>query len=42
MIDTLKSTDGNIAAAARRLETTERILGYKIKKYGIDTMRFRK
>ena len=42
IVDTLKSTDGNIAAAARRLESTERILGYKIKKYGIDTMRFRK
>ena len=42
IIDTLKSTSGNIAAAARQLESTERILGYKIKKYGIDTMRFRK
>lgn len=42
IIDTLKSSGGNIAAAARRLESTERILGYKIKKHGIDTMRFRK
>ena len=40
--DTLKSTGGNVAAAARELDSTERILGYKIKKYGIDTMRFRK
>ena len=42
IIDTLKSTSGNVAAAARQLESTERILGYKIKKYGIDTIRFRK
>lgn len=40
--DTLKSTGGNIASAARQLDSTERILGYKIKKYGIDTMRFRR
>jgi Nif-specific regulatory protein len=42
IIDTLKSTSGNVARAARQLESTERILGYKIKKYGIDTIRFRK
>ena len=42
IIDTLKSTSGNVAKAARQLESTERILGYKIKKYGIDTIRFRK
>jgi len=40
--DTLKSTRGNIAKAARMLHSTERILGYKIKKYEIDTIRFRK
>ena len=40
--DTLKSTGGNIAKAAKMLDSTERILGYKIKKYGIDTMRFRR
>ncbi len=40
--DTLKSTRGNIAKAAKTLDSTERILGYKIKKYGIDTMRFRR
>ena len=39
--DTLKSTKGNVRRAAKQLDTTERILGYKIKKYGIDTMRFR-
>ncbi len=40
--DALKSNNGNIAKTARQLDTTQRILGYKIKKYGIDTMRFRK
>ena len=39
--DTLKSTKGNIAKAARQLDSTERILGYKIRNYGIDTKRFR-
>ena len=40
--DALKSNGGNVAKAARALDTTQRILGYKIKKYGIDTIRFRK
>ena len=40
--DALKSSGGNIAKAAKMLDTTERILGYKIKKYGIDTIRFRR
>lgn len=40
--DTLKSTRGNIAQAAKMLDSTERILGYKIKKYGIDPIRFRR
>jgi Nif-specific regulatory protein len=40
--DALKSNKGNVAKAARALDSTQRILGYKIKKYGIDTMRFRK
>lgn len=39
--DALKSTRGNIAKAARQLSTTERILAYKIKNLGIDTIRFR-
>jgi Nif-specific regulatory protein len=39
--DALKSTKGNIAKAAKQLDSTERILGYKIKKYGIDTLRYR-
>ncbi len=39
--DALKTTRGNRAAAARLLQTTERILGYKVRKYGIDVRRFR-
>jgi Nif-specific regulatory protein len=39
--DALKSARGNRARAARLLDTTERIIGYKIKKYGIDSERFR-
>jgi Nif-specific regulatory protein len=39
--DALKSTRGNRARAARLLGTTERIIGYKIKRYGIETRRFR-
>ncbi|MEO6654491.1 MAG: sigma 54-interacting transcriptional regulator [Pyrinomonadaceae bacterium] len=40
--DTLKSTRGNIAKAAMILDSTERILGYKIKRYGVDPRRFRR
>ena len=40
--DTLKSTHGNIAKAAKMLDTTERILGYKIKKYAVNPRRFKK
>ncbi len=39
--DTLKSTRGNRAKAARMLDTTERILCYKIDKYKIQPRRFR-
>ena len=39
--DVLKTTRGNRARAARLLNTTERILNYKVKKYGIDCLRFR-
>ncbi len=42
IMDTLKSADGNVAKAARMLESTERILGYKIKKYAIDPSRFKR
>ena len=40
--DALKTTRGNRRKAARQLSATERILNYKIKKYGIDCQRFRK
>jgi len=40
--DALKTTGGNVAKAAKMLDSTERILGYKIKKYEIDTIRFRR
>ncbi len=39
--DTLKSTNGNVAKAAKVLDSTERILGYKVKKYSIDPKRFK-
>jgi Nif-specific regulatory protein len=39
--DALKTTRGNRARAAKLLDTTERILGYKTKKYKIDSKRFR-
>jgi Nif-specific regulatory protein len=37
----LKSADGNMAAAARRLGVTERQMGLRVKRYGIDFKRFR-
>jgi Nif-specific regulatory protein len=39
--DALKTSLGNRAKAARLLDTTERILNYKIKTLGIDYLRFR-
>jgi Nif-specific regulatory protein len=39
--DALKSARGNRAQAARLLDTTERIIGYKIRKYGLNPGRFR-
>jgi Nif-specific regulatory protein len=41
ILDALKTARGNRAKAARLLETTERIVRYKIRKYGIDPARFR-
>ncbi len=40
LLDTLKTTNGNRAKAARLLDTTPRILNYKVRKYGIDCSRF--
>jgi Nif-specific regulatory protein len=42
ILDALKTACGNRAKAARLLETTERIVRYKIRKYGIDPARFRR
>ncbi|HZX42719.1 MAG TPA: sigma 54-interacting transcriptional regulator, partial [Myxococcaceae bacterium] len=41
ILDALKSARGNRAKAARLLGTTERIIGYKIRKYEIEVSRFR-
>ncbi len=41
ILDVLKSTRGNRARAARMLSSTERILSYKVRKYGIDCSRFK-
>jgi Nif-specific regulatory protein len=41
LIDALKSSRGNMRQAAMALRTTERIFGYKVKKYGIETRRYR-
>jgi Nif-specific regulatory protein len=39
--DALKTTRGNCAKAARLLDTTERIINYKVRAYAIDAKRFR-
>ncbi len=41
IVDALKSTRGNRSKAARLLSTTERVINYKVKKYGIDPARLR-
>jgi Nif-specific regulatory protein len=38
--DALKTTRGNRAKAARLLDTTERVLNYKVRKYLVDVKRF--
>jgi Nif-specific regulatory protein len=42
VIDALKRCDGNLAAVARNLKTTARIMRYKVKELGIDYKRYRK
>ncbi|MBW2061806.1 MAG: sigma 54-interacting transcriptional regulator [Deltaproteobacteria bacterium] len=39
--DALKSSQGNMAKAARILQSTERVIRYKVKKYGLSPRRFR-
>jgi transcriptional regulator with GAF, ATPase, and Fis domain len=41
ILDALKTARGNRARAARLLDTTERIVGYKVRQYGIHCSRFR-
>jgi Nif-specific regulatory protein len=41
IIDALENTYGNIAKAARLLDTSERIPGLRVKKYGIQYTQFR-
>jgi Nif-specific regulatory protein len=41
VLDALKTARGNITRAARLLSTTKRILGYKVKRYGISPSRFK-
>ncbi len=41
IMDSLKSHRGNMAAAARQLDLTERIMGLRVKKYSIDPQSFR-
>jgi Nif-specific regulatory protein len=38
--DSLKSTRGNMAATARQLGATQRIIGYKVQKYEIDPKKY--
>jgi len=39
--DALKTARGNRAKAAKLLDSTERIIGYKVKKYGLRCERYR-
>ena len=41
IVDSLKASRGNMARAARALALTERIMGLRVKKYGIEARSFR-
>jgi Nif-specific regulatory protein len=41
LIDALKTSRGNMRRAAKALKTTERIFGYKVRKYGIHPKQYR-
>jgi len=41
LVDALKSSRGNMRKAAMALKTTERVFGYKVKKYRIEPKRYR-
>ncbi|HNR13857.1 MAG TPA: helix-turn-helix domain-containing protein, partial [Thermodesulfobacteriota bacterium] len=40
LLDALKSSRGNKAKAARTLGISERLMGLRVKRYGIDPRRF--
>ncbi len=40
LIDSLKTHRGNMRRTAKALKTTERIIGYKVKRYGIDPKQY--
>ena len=40
LMDALKTTRGNVAAAARQLGITPRMVRYKLRKLGIDYQQF--
>jgi len=42
IVDALKSARGNMAKAARALEISERVMGLRVNKHGIDWKRFRR
>jgi Nif-specific regulatory protein len=42
ILDALKSHRGNMARAARALGVSERIMGLRVRKFGIDIWRFRR
>jgi len=42
VLDTLKERGGNMAAAARTLGISERVMGLRVSKYGIDWRRYRR
>ncbi|MFT6395910.1 MAG: Nif-specific regulatory protein [Bradymonadia bacterium] len=42
ILDALKSTRGNITAAARLLDVTERVMGLRVSKHAIDPRRFKR
>ena len=41
ILDALKSARGNVARAARLLDSTERVVAYKVRRLGLDPSRFR-
>lgn len=41
IVAALKETDGNMAAAARQLGVSERIMGLRVKRYGVEIDRFK-